>query len=275
MSVYEKRVTFALSWKWFELCENLEVSTQITASEEKWRARTFTSFKASPPSGLSKLSDFKFLLGSRGFWDSCTRWGRKRHLVHLSSLSHLLPTHRAPRNGPKPANQKKKKKERDSVRPHKHKSSFSHKPAHTHTHTYPVIKPTGKLCHSINVSFYLVLTYLPSSAGIKASPLSPPSLPSPSCTHFLSLSLFNSLSLSLSSCTQCAGLSTVVITSILKKKCRVGLPHVHKDFLETEMPYTLYIPTDFVSSVGFTSGFIMEKHQLRFMFQVWFFFFFF
>lgn len=99
-----------------------------------------------------------------------------------------------PRNGPKPANQKKKKKKRDSVRPHKHKSSFSHKPAHTHT--YPVIKPTGKLCHSINVSFYLVLTYLPSSAGIKASPLSPPSLPSPSCTHFLSLSLFNSLSLS-------------------------------------------------------------------------------
>lgn len=61
---------------------------------------------------------------------------------------------------------------------------------------------------------------------------------------------------------------------IEKKKCRVGLPHVHKDFLETEMPYTLYIPTDFVSSVGFTSGFIMEKHQLRFMFQVFFFCFF-
>lgn len=115
---------------------------------------------------------------------------------------------------------KRKKKKRDSVRPHKHKSSFSHKPAHTHT--YPVIKPTGKLCHSINVSFYLVLTYLPSSAGIKASPLSPPSLPSPSCTHFLSLSLFNSLSLSLSSCTQCAGLSTVVITSILKKNAGLG-----------------------------------------------------
>lgn len=63
----------------------------------------------------------------------------------------------------------------------------------------------------------------------------------------------------------------MVITSILKKKCRVGLPHVHKDFLETEMPYTLYIPTDFVSSVGFILGFIVEKLQLRFMFQVWFF----
>lgn len=160
---------------WFELHGNLKISTEIICVFRKWQTRALTPCK--DPEWLLKALWFQV---SRSFsvihfcWSRCNRapGSPRLTLQPPASRRDAWPDH----TGPKQAEEGRikenvRERKRRGLAKTAHINPLPHEPARTHA----LIKPTSKLCHSINVSFYLVLTYLPSSAGIKASPL-PPSL---------------------------------------------------------------------------------------------------